>query len=315
MRRPSERDREFTDFVTAQRAALVNTARLLVSGDTAKAEDVVQIALTRLYLSWSKVRPETVGAYARRCVVNAAIDEHRSVFRRREQVWAELPEVAIDPRADDPTVVAADVARGQQAQIRRRRQRFAVTGAFVAVAAAAAVGVGQFGQAPDTPSQAGTSVAQEPTPGGSGQARLQLVAYRGEQPTGFKVSTVPDGWLVVSSDPSAFIVEPASRGELPEDKPGPLSLDGRITVSLQGQSQFPPESPVKEVDVNGRAGKIGHPLDAPGKLSDTRWLFFPDASGRKVQVQVPAKVNLSDEQVVDFAKGVAVTSEAVEIGG
>jgi RNA polymerase sigma-70 factor (sigma-E family) len=101
VRRPSERDREFTDFVTAQRAALVNTARLLVSGDAAKAEDVVQIALTRLYLGWSKVRPETVGAYAKRCVVNAAIDEHRSVFRRREQVRAELPEVAIDPRADD----------------------------------------------------------------------------------------------------------------------------------------------------------------------------------------------------------------------
>jgi RNA polymerase sigma-70 factor (sigma-E family) len=101
VRRPCERDREFTDFVTAQRAALVRTAGLLVSGDTAKAEDVVQIALTKLYLAWSKIRPETVGAYARRCVVNAANDEHRSLFRRREQATAELPEVAIDPRADD----------------------------------------------------------------------------------------------------------------------------------------------------------------------------------------------------------------------
>ncbi|MCM4082050.1 hypothetical protein [Paractinoplanes hotanensis] len=226
-----------------------------------------------------------------------------------------LRNLSVAPDQTDPTVVAADVARGRQAQIRRRRQRFAVGGAFVAVAAAAAVGVGQFGQAAGTPDRASTSVAQEPIPSGSSQARLQLVAYRGEQPTGFKVSTVPDGWLVVSSDPSAFIVEPASRGELPEDKLGAVSLEGRIMVSLQGLSQFPPESPVKKVDVNGRAGKIGHPLDAPGKLSDTRWLFFPDASGRQVQVQVPAKVNLSDEQVVDFAKGVTVTGEAVEIGG
>ncbi|SDT74831.1 SigE family RNA polymerase sigma factor [Actinoplanes derwentensis] len=96
MRRASEREREFTEFVTVRRAALVRTASLLVSGDTAKAEDVVQTALIKLYLAWSKVRPETADAYARRCVVNAATDEHRSLFRRREQVRAVLPEVAVD---------------------------------------------------------------------------------------------------------------------------------------------------------------------------------------------------------------------------
>ncbi|WP_430791927.1 SigE family RNA polymerase sigma factor [Actinoplanes sp. G11-F43] len=101
MRRASERDREFTEFVTARRAALVRTASLLVSGDTAKAEDVVQTALMKLYLAWHKVKPETVDAYARRCVVNAATDEHRSLFRRREQVRAVLPEVAVDGHGDD----------------------------------------------------------------------------------------------------------------------------------------------------------------------------------------------------------------------
>jgi hypothetical protein len=215
----------------------------------------------------------------------------------------------------DPAVVAADVARGQRAQSRRRRQRFAVTGAFVAVAAAAAVGVSQFGQPAGTPNRAGTSVGQVPVPGNSSPAGLQLVAYRGEQPTGFKVSTVPDGWVVVASNRSGFVVEPADRVELPGEEQGPFSLEGRMMVSLQGQSHFPPESPVKKVDVNGRSGELGHPLEAPGKLSDTRWLFFPDASGRQVQVQVPAEVNLSDEQVVDFANGVTVTDKAVEIGG
>lgn len=97
MRRASDHEREFTDFVTARRAALVRTATLLVSGDTAKAEDVVQTALIKLYLAWPKVRPETVDAYARRCVVNAATDEHRSLFRRREQVRAVLPEIAVEP--------------------------------------------------------------------------------------------------------------------------------------------------------------------------------------------------------------------------
>ena len=101
MRRAFERVREFTEFVTARRAALVRTAALLLAGDAAKAEDVVQTALTKLYLAWSKLRPPTIYAYARRCVVNAANDEHRSPFRRREQVCAELPEIPVDQIADD----------------------------------------------------------------------------------------------------------------------------------------------------------------------------------------------------------------------
>ncbi|HET6185878.1 MAG TPA: hypothetical protein VFE59_02645 [Trebonia sp.] len=40
----------FTEFVVVQRTALVRVVALLVSGDMAKAEDVVQTALTRLYL-------------------------------------------------------------------------------------------------------------------------------------------------------------------------------------------------------------------------------------------------------------------------
>lgn len=94
-------DHEFTAFVTAHRAGLVRTATLLVNGDVAKAEDAVQTALTKLYLHWSRVRPETVAAYARRMVVNATIDERRSLFRRRERTYAELPDVAATEHADN----------------------------------------------------------------------------------------------------------------------------------------------------------------------------------------------------------------------
>ena len=89
-----------------QRAALVRVAALLVSGDMAKAEDVVQTALTKLYLAWPRVRSNTVKAYARRCVVNAAIDDRRSLFTRRERVSAQLPDLAIaDPEHGDATAV------------------------------------------------------------------------------------------------------------------------------------------------------------------------------------------------------------------
>jgi RNA polymerase sigma-70 factor (sigma-E family) len=106
----SERDREFTEFVTARRPALAQVAALLLSGDRARAEDVVQTALTRLYLVWPRMRAETVDAYARRCVVNAAIDDRRRLFRRREQVQAELPDVAVEPGYTDGSPVVGLLA-------------------------------------------------------------------------------------------------------------------------------------------------------------------------------------------------------------
>lgn len=124
MGRQSERDREFTEFVTARRAALTHVATLLLSGDRGRAEDAVQTALTRLYLAWPRIRPETVNAYARRCVVNAAIDDRRSLFRRRERVLAELPEAPATDTSDAgrsslPALLAALPARMRAAVVLR----------------------------------------------------------------------------------------------------------------------------------------------------------------------------------------------------
>ncbi|HXS65403.1 MAG TPA: sigma-70 family RNA polymerase sigma factor [Streptosporangiaceae bacterium] len=112
MRWPADRDREFTEFVTVQRAALVRVAALLVSGDMARAEDVVQTALTKLYLTWPRVRPDTAAAYARRCVVNAAMDDRRSPFSKRELVSAQLPDfaAAADPERGDAATTMALLA-------------------------------------------------------------------------------------------------------------------------------------------------------------------------------------------------------------
>src|SRR6202012_869513 len=55
--------------------------------------------LTRLYVAWSRVRPETVDAYARRCLLNALIDHRRLAATRREDPRTELPET---PGTDPP---------------------------------------------------------------------------------------------------------------------------------------------------------------------------------------------------------------------
>ncbi|MFC8845637.1 MULTISPECIES: hypothetical protein [unclassified Micromonospora] len=216
---------------------------------------------------------------------------------------------AVTPDPTSPDLVAGDVARGHRALTRRRRQRFAWSSA-AAVVAVAVVGAGQLGGTTTT-----TTAAEGPVPTATQAMRLQLVAYTGAQPVGFEVSTVPEGWQVVSSDRSMFVVAPPGWQTAPPAPGRAVSLQGQISVSLQSLSRLPEGTPVTQVDVNGRAGQLGFPWEAEGKLSDIRWLIFPDASGRKVLVQVPGALGLGDDQIVRFAEGVTVTDEAEIVGG
>jgi RNA polymerase sigma-70 factor (sigma-E family) len=83
---------EFSEYMAARQPSLLRTAYLL-TGDRHTAEDLVQTALAKLYLSWDRVQNhESVDGYVRRILVN----EHNSLWRRpwkrRERVTAELPE-------------------------------------------------------------------------------------------------------------------------------------------------------------------------------------------------------------------------------
>ena len=90
----SSREIEFSALVRNSRVALLRTASLLTAGDRFLAEDVVQVALARVYASWSRVRdPSDAEAYARRAVVTAFLDERRRPWRRRESTTEEVPDV------------------------------------------------------------------------------------------------------------------------------------------------------------------------------------------------------------------------------
>jgi RNA polymerase sigma-70 factor (sigma-E family) len=87
----AELDREYAEFVASASGSLRRTA-YLVCGDRHKADDIVQDALYKLYLSWPKMHK--VGnqfAYARRIVVNAAHDGGRRPWRREVSI-AEVPD-------------------------------------------------------------------------------------------------------------------------------------------------------------------------------------------------------------------------------
>src|SRR3954453_13497521 len=72
------RDADFATYLAARQASLLRTAYLL-TGNRHDAEDLVQTAFAKLYLSWDKVRDQgSMDAYVRRILVN----EHNSLGRR-----------------------------------------------------------------------------------------------------------------------------------------------------------------------------------------------------------------------------------------
>jgi RNA polymerase sigma-70 factor (sigma-E family) len=86
----SDRSTEFVGFVRAHRRDLMRTAVLLCAGDEGFAEDVVQTTLTKMYLSWPRVRRSRAPlAYARTSLTHVFIDEYRRAHRRHETLLAD----------------------------------------------------------------------------------------------------------------------------------------------------------------------------------------------------------------------------------
>ena len=79
----NEHDASYVAFVTARQAQLRRIA-YAVCRDDARAEDVLQEALVKLYLSWGSLREAgREEAFARRIIVNADLDQRRRPWHRR----------------------------------------------------------------------------------------------------------------------------------------------------------------------------------------------------------------------------------------
>ncbi|QNE17438.1 SigE family RNA polymerase sigma factor [Kribbella qitaiheensis] len=127
----TDRDKEFTSYVHSDRGRMIRLARLLATGDVHWAEDLVQTALTKLYLKWGAVRPEVGAArYADKILVNVFIDEKRRFWRHRETLTEELaeagPPAGSGSGAEDRLTILAALAELP------KRQRAAVVLRFFA---------------------------------------------------------------------------------------------------------------------------------------------------------------------------------------
>lgn len=91
--RTERRRAEFEQFVTDSSAALLRTAYLVV-WDLTEAEDLVQECLLAVARRWPRVRGmEHPHAYARRMLINLALDGAPRRSRRRQELDADDPAI------------------------------------------------------------------------------------------------------------------------------------------------------------------------------------------------------------------------------
>ena len=117
--RTTERDAAFVEFVRARRPHLRRIA-YAICGDWHRADDLVQTALVKLYVTWPRVhRDGREEAYVRTIIVRANIDESRRPWRR-ERPGLEGPDrAARQPLPVEERSALFDALQGLPAMQRR----------------------------------------------------------------------------------------------------------------------------------------------------------------------------------------------------
>jgi RNA polymerase sigma-70 factor (sigma-E family) len=97
----STRDADFAAYLAARQPSLLRTAYLL-TGNRHDAEDLVQTAFAKLYLSWDRVRDQgSMDGYVRRILVNEHNSLWRRAWKRREHPADDTVLHALDAIHDD----------------------------------------------------------------------------------------------------------------------------------------------------------------------------------------------------------------------
>jgi RNA polymerase sigma-70 factor (sigma-E family) len=107
----TRRDDEFTAYVSARLGTLRRIAYLLCQ-DWQRADDLVQSAVTRLYVHWDRAAGiEHTDAYTRTILVREYLGEERSGWARLVRPTAALPDMAgLQPDSDTSLDVRSALA-------------------------------------------------------------------------------------------------------------------------------------------------------------------------------------------------------------
>jgi hypothetical protein len=187
-------------------------------------------------------------------------------------------------------VVDDDLARGRRALARRRLRR---GGTRSVLAAAAAVGTLFVVQAQGvSPSPTHTATRSVPT------SSIKLVAYTGTQPEGYTVDSVPAGWEIQGVNNYALTIAAVGDPDRQVD-----SFAGKLVVMLLSKDGSIPTTGSR-VAVGSGYGVVSH-FDL-----STAQLFFTDAAGHVLDIQVPVALHWTDAQIGQFGAAVHVNATA-----
>jgi RNA polymerase sigma-70 factor (sigma-E family) len=102
----ADRDTEFADYVGARLPSLRRLAVLLCQ-DWHRADDLVQAAITKLYVHWPRAKAaDNIDAYVRAIVVREFLRERRSSWARRVTLSDRVPD---EPSASHDSDASIDL--------------------------------------------------------------------------------------------------------------------------------------------------------------------------------------------------------------
>ena len=238
----------------------------------------------------------------------------------------ELEQLAGRPTAPTAAQVNADIARGRGA-LRRKRTIQAAGGSLFAVAAAAAAISLSSAVAP--PGNGNTTAAGDRPAATAGANGLKLVAYKGKQPKGFTIDTVPDGWFVQAVNEYELVIAPdKAKNPGPDVEVSkspvydPRDYRDKIAVFLASKDEAAPKGPfIKIGDREGVVRKSERGMDTLPSGKMTPEPVRPDGDyGASVYVKLPqgtfvvvqfwAGLGFSEQQMIQLAAGVHVDKNA-----
>jgi hypothetical protein len=231
--------------------------------------------------------------------------------------------------AERPTIaqIEADLSRGRRAL---RRRRTTQTGAGSALGVAALVTAFTLANTGVGAGSHTAAIGDRPAAGAHSSTVLRLAAYKGAQPKGFTVDTVPDGWYVQSDNRYNLLIAPERAkhpgpGVDPSKAPvyDPSSYVDKIGITLSSRDNGHPRpgSPVKVGDRDGVLVKSerGMTPDGPAPTAangDPGWtIWVKQPSGVYLIVQFWQGLALGKGQMIEIAAGVHVHKEALRAAG
>ncbi len=134
----------------------------------------------------------------------------------------------------------------------------------------------------------------------SGPHKVTLVAYVGQQPQGFHIGTIPQGYGLDLQASTAYTVVLAPAGDADKD---PDSFTGKLVVSAEDASFYRslPSLGNQSASIGGVPGRVGD----DGTATQVWW----QVGSIMIDVQCWDSIGLTHDQLINFASTVSTTPE------